>query len=249
VLEHAEKVLEAAERLQEEVTAKGRLARGRVRAAAATQAFVHLFAPFFESFMRAWPGIELTFRTTTHTEQTLADIRNGSTDVGFASLPVYSPALQILELFTDELVLVMNPSHALAGASSVRVEQLERERLILFERGASIRRATDQFLSCAGIGPELALESNDTYFIKRMVESGMGVSLLPKWAAHTEVQEGKLLARSIEGHRLRRSVAMVSLRHPQPAAVRTFVSFIIEHKAELQEAADGTGDLRLRIDD
>ena len=36
------------------------------------------------------------------------DILNGAADVGFASLPVYSPALQVTELFEDELVLVVH---------------------------------------------------------------------------------------------------------------------------------------------
>ena len=102
-LEHAIRLLDEAEALRERVSGGEHSPAGRVRAAAATQAIVHLFAPLFEAFMRAQPRIDVSFRTTASTDETVADILNGAADVGFASLPVYSPALKIENLFEDEL--------------------------------------------------------------------------------------------------------------------------------------------------
>jgi len=239
-LEYAERILDAAEALREHVSGAERALVGRVRASAATQAFVHLFASLFESFMRANPNIELSFRTTVSTEQTLADVLSGATDVGFASLPVYSPALQVTELFGDELVLVVGGQHRLAhdaDGGATTVTEIERERLIMFERGTSIRRTTEDFFKRAGIRPALALESNDTYFMKRMVEQGLGISILPSWTVRDEVEAGKLAQLEIEGHRLRRTVAMISLGRFQPAPTRAFLAFMLHHKAQLQEMA------------
>jgi LysR family transcriptional regulator, cyn operon transcriptional activator len=236
-LEYTERMLDDADALRERLSGREHAPTGRVRAAAATQAFVHLFASLFESFMREHPGIELSFRTTVSTEQTVTDILNGAADVGFASLPVYSPNLQVTELFEDELVLVVGHAHKLAGRTSISVEEVERERLILFERGASIRRATDIFFSKVGIHPALALESNDTYFIKLMVEHGWGISLLPSWSIDDEVRSGKLSQLRISGHRLNRSVAMVSLGRFQPTPTRAFLTYILRHKERLQVMA------------
>ena len=111
--------------------------------------------------------------------------------------------------------------------------------MILFERGASIRHATDDFFKRVGIGPTLALESNDTYFIKLMVEHGMGISLLPAWAVLDEVSQGKLARLRINGHHLRRSVAMVSLGRFQPSPMRAFHAYILHHQEKLQEMARG----------
>ncbi len=238
-LEYVERILDDAEALRESVAGRERSPVGRVRAAAATQAFVHLFAPLFESFMRAHPGIELSFRTTVSTEQTVADILNGAADVGFASLAVYSPALQVTKFFDDELMLIVGQEHRLAGKKSVTIADIERERLILFERGASIRRATDQFFDDIGVRPDLALESNDTYFIKLMVERGMGISLLPVWAVREEVEAGRLAQLRISGHKLRRSVAMVSLGKFQASPTRAFLAFMLRHKAKVQAMAAG----------
>jgi LysR family cyn operon transcriptional activator len=246
-LEYADRILDEASALSERIAGREHAPVGRVRAAAATQAFVHLFASLFESFMRTNAGVELSFRTTVSTDQTVTDILNGAADVGFASMPVYSPALQVTELFEDELFLIVGRAHALANKREASVEEIERERLILFERGASIRRETEAFFKRVQIRPELALESNDTYFIKLMVEHGLGISLLPSWAVRDEVLAGKLAQLQISGHRLRRSVAMLALGRFQPSPTRAFIAYIQRHKASLQKMAgpgegnDGAG--------
>jgi len=236
-LSYAERILEEADALRERIRGDDHEPRGRVRAAAATQAFVHLFARLFESFMRDHERIELSFRTTVSTEQTVADILNGASDVGFASLPVYSPALQVTELFEDELGVVASARHKFAAARETSVTEMRRERFILFEQGASIRRATDAFFKRVDLSPDLALESNDTYFIKLMVEHGLGVSVMPSWAVREEVEAGRLAWLRVSGHRLTRAVAVIALGRFQPSPTRAFIEYILEHRERLQEAA------------
>jgi LysR family cyn operon transcriptional activator len=236
-LSYAERIIEEADALRERMRGDDHEPRGRVRAAAATQAFVHLFARLFESFMRDHERVELSFRTTVSTEQTVADILNGAADVGFASLPVYSPALQVTELFEDELGLVLSPRHALAAAGEVSVVEMRRARFILFEQGASIRRATDAFFKRVDLSPDLALESNDTYFIKLMVEHGVGVSVMPSWAVREEVEAGRLVWLRVGGHRLTRDVAVIALGRFQPSTTRAFIEYVLGHREALQKAA------------
>lgn len=238
LLEDVAELFEAAQRVSAALGAAS-APTGRVRVAAATQAFVHLFVPFFEAFMRAHPGIEVTFRTTASTDQTLADLKSGAADVGFASLPLESSALTVTPLFEDELVLVVGYAHALAGRDEVGIDEIRGERFILFERGASIRRATDRFFAEAGLHPALALESNDTYFIKLMVERGLGISILPGWAVKDEVAWGWLSRARVRGRRLRRTVALLLPGRFLPGATRAFADFTRGQKAEIQRAALG----------
>ncbi|MET0623081.1 MAG: LysR family transcriptional regulator [Pyrinomonadaceae bacterium] len=236
-LSYAERIIGESDALRERMRGDDHEPRGRVRAAAATQAFVHLFARLFESFMRDHERVELSFRTTVSTEQTVADILNGAADVGFASLPLYSPALQVTELFEDELGLVLSPRHKLAVSGEVDVADMRGARFILFEQGASIRRATDAFFKRVDLSPDLALESNDTYFIKLMVEHGVGVSLMPSWAVREEVEAGRLKWMRVAGHRLTRDVAVIALGRFQPSTTRAFIEYVLEHRESLQKAA------------
>src|SRR5262245_62449631 len=127
-LAHAERILDELESLRGRLAGRGTVLQGRVRAAAATQAFVHLFAPLFESFMRKHPGVEVSFRSTASTDQTIADIQNGTAHVGFASLPVYSPALSVQELFEDELVAIVGHGHRLADRTLATLDEILAER-------------------------------------------------------------------------------------------------------------------------
>ena len=233
-LKYAIRILDEAEEMRERLAGREIGLVGRVRVAAATQALVFLFAPLFEDFMDAHESVELLFRTTVSTEQTVEDILNGVADVGFASLAVYSPNLQVIELFDDELVLVVGKKHRLNKLTEVSINRIKQEKWILFERGASIRRATDDFFKKVKIEPETALESNDTYFIKIMIEHGLGVSLMPSWAVREEIKNGKLAQVKIKNHELQRSVAMVSIKGQQSAPIRAFIAFILEHKEQLQ---------------
>lgn len=236
-LEYAHELIEKAEEMREKVAGREKMLVGRVRVAAATQALVYLFAPLFEDFIDANANIELVFRTTVSTEQTVEDILNGVADVGFASLAVYSPVLQVVELFEDELSLIVGKKHHFADKEKISVAELEKERWILFERGASIRRATDDFFKKVKIEPETSLESNDTYFVKLMIEHGLGVSLLPSWAVREEIENGKLAKVKIKKHELKRAVAMVSLKGAKTAPIREFINFVIAEKGKLQELA------------
>ena len=236
-LEYAIKILNEAEKMREFVAGREKSLAGRVRVAAATQALVYLFAPFFEEFMDSFDAVELVFRTTVSTEQTIEDILNGVADVGFASMAVYSPNLAVVELFEDELVLVCGKKHGLAQKAEISIKQLGDERWILFERGSSIRRTTDDFFKQKKIAPETALESNDTYFIKIMIEHGLGISLLPAWAIGNEVKNGDLKIVKVKNLKLTRSVAMVGMKGLQPAPIRAFTKFIYERKEELQRLA------------
>ena len=235
--EPARKILDDADAIRQTVVGSEQALIGTVRVAAATQALVFLFAPLFEEFMDAHERIELVFRTTPHTDQTISDILDGVADVGFASLAVYAPALDVTEVFNDELFLVVGKKHRLAGKRSAGAAELDNERWVLFERGASIRRATDHYFKKVGIKPEKALESNDTYFVKLMVEHGLGVSLMPSWTVKDEVAAGTLSKLRIRDHKLMRSVSMVSLKGRQSRTIEAFLEFILDRRSKLQIAA------------
>jgi DNA-binding transcriptional LysR family regulator len=238
-LSQVSRILDDLDGLAGQGTAASTAPTGQVHAAAATQAFVYLFAPLFQAFMREQPGILLSFRTTPSTDQTLVDILDGAVDVGFASRPVVAPSLQVTPLFEDRLWLVTAADHPLAKAASADAAEIARERFILFERGASIRAATDAFFDKAKVVPATVLESNDTFFIKLMVRQGVGVSLLPAWAVREEVEAGTLARVPIEGEPLKRVVQLVTSGRPLSAAARCFVEFTVARRDELQALARG----------
>jgi ATP-dependent Lhr-like helicase len=69
--------------------------------------------------------------------------------------------------------------------------------------------------------------------------SGYRAEWLDDLCLSGEVAWGRLAKLRIEGHRLRRSVAAISLARFQPAPTRAFLAFMDERRAELQAMAEG----------
>lgn len=123
----------------------------------------------------------------------------GELDVAIVSLPVEARGIQTEVLETDELFAIGNPHHPLAKQRVVSAFMLAGENLILGERGGNTRRLIDGFFAEAGVQPKVAMELNRLAAIKRMVEAGLGVGIVPTKSVREEVAQERLVAWWIEG--------------------------------------------------
>jgi DNA-binding transcriptional LysR family regulator len=237
VLSHAEKIFAELEAIRAGFKGSRTLAASRLRVAMATQALVHLFAATYTEFIRRYPQVELSFRTTANSAETIKQVRANAADVGFASLPIRSRELTVKRLFEDELVLVVSKNHRLAKLLAVDAAELSHERFVLYEQNVSIRHVTDTFFEEAQIEPLIAVESNDTDFIMKIVADGVGVSFLPAWAVAEGIRQDSVSTLIVSGHPLRRSVAMFYLKSNPSSAVEAFTTFLRERQPEIQIAA------------
>lgn len=241
VLSHAERIFNEVEALRAAFKGSETLAASRLRVAMATQALVHLFGPIYSKFIRRYPQVELSFRTTANTNETIKQVRSNVADVGFASLPIHSRELAVKSLFEDELVLVVSKHHKLANTDSVEAESLTSERFILYEQSVSVRQVTDAFFEEVNVEPIIVVESNDTDFILQMVTEGIGISFMPAWAVTEGLRQDSVRTLRVARHHLFRSVAIFYLKSNPAAAVRAFLSFLIEHQEEIQRRAQPDG--------
>ena len=239
-LEHAIRILDEAQTLKERVLGRESAPVGRVRVAAATQAFVHLFAPIFESFMRTNPGVDLSFRSTVSTDTTVADILNGAADVGFASLPVYSPTLKVTDLFEDELVLVVGHGHKLAG----------RDRR---PRGDPARRAAHPLRARRPPSAAPPTSSSTRWGSTRRSPSSRTTPTSSRsWSSGASASRSCPPGRCATrwpgagwpscASRATASAGRwrpISLGRFQPSATRAFLDYMLERKGELQAMAEG----------
>ena len=86
-----------------------------------------------------------------------------------------------------------HPLAARAG-SALHAADLAGSPLILMETGTNLRAYVDRLLSAAGVEEQISMELDNVEAIKRMIEAGLGVSLLPRVSVGAEVAEGRLVA-------------------------------------------------------
>ena len=120
-------------------------------------------------------------------------------DFGLATLPVRERGLEAEPLFARVDVWICPPGHALASRASVTPATAARFPLLALERGSQSRALLDEVLRAAGARPSLAMELGSIEVIKRFVEIGFGVALVPQVAVAREVAEGRLAAVAARG--------------------------------------------------
>ena len=109
-------------------------------------------------------------------------LRVDELDLAFLSVTerVESHGLGLHQLVSEELVLVVSPTHRLAGRRRVRMAELAGEEFVSYRAGSRLRELLESAGRSAGFEPRVTLESNESERIRRLVGRGLGVAILPR---------------------------------------------------------------------
>jgi DNA-binding transcriptional LysR family regulator len=140
--------------------------------------------------------------------RTLEALLNREVDFGVVALPVKDSRLTAEWIHKDELVLVAAPSHALARAGKLRIEDVARHPLLLPKQGRQ-REQIDLLFSIRELKPNIGMELDSSELLKRFVAAGMGIGFAPKSTVAGDEEGGTLNVLPIEGVRLVRELALV----------------------------------------
>ena len=111
------------------------------------------------------------------------------------------------------MVLTCVPDHQLAQQRAIKVQQLNGERYVAFDRELRIRREVDRFLHGHGVSVDVVLEFDNIENIKKAVEIAAGVALLPLPTLFREINAGTLAAVPLEDSRFVRPLGIIRQRH------------------------------------
>lgn len=159
-------------------------------------------------------------------------VRAGEADLGLVTAsPSDAPddaALALLFLADYETCVVVPPGHPLAEGPAVPAEALAGMPLILMESGTNLRAYVDRLLGAAGVDEQVAMELDNVEAIKRMIESELGISLLPQVAVAAEVAAGRLAALPLaDVPRAHRRIALCYRRDKYlSAGLRRFIALL-----------------------
>ena len=144
-------------------------------------------------FSAAHPGVRLAVKTGT-SEEILDMVLHDQVQLGIIRA-LANPEIETIPLYTDTLVLIAGPGHRLARSSTgrqARMADLAGEVLVLFGRSSSYLEFTTATFRQAGVLPGSVLELDNIEAAKKMVERGLGVSLVPTSTVAGELAAGTL---------------------------------------------------------
>ncbi len=133
------------------------------------------------------------------TEVLLERLRAGTVDLALMARPLDDQGLAGLDLVVEPFVLVAPVGHPLAVHRPVRLQDLAGASLLLMEDGHCLRDQAIEVCAIAGAPPPTSVSAASVSTLVRMVESGLGPTLLPASAIAAEMRAGQgLVARSFE---------------------------------------------------
>jgi DNA-binding transcriptional LysR family regulator len=204
---------------------------GRVRLGTSASISIYLLPPLFRRFRARYPETELLVVTGNAAEIARAIAAN-DLDLGLVSLPVRSRELVVAPFYRDELVAIGPPQRAWRGRLA-RPADLGREPLILFERGATLRRLIDQWFHRGGVVPEQVMELGNTEAIKKLVQAGLGWSVTSWFSAKSEARSRRLAAIRLDPP-LHRPIGLVYRRDKtRTPSLEAFLAAVEELRAQL----------------
>ena len=176
-----------------------RLARLRDGAAGTVRVSTHCYTGYhwLPAVMRAFRAdhpeadVRIVGEATTRPIEALLE---REIDVAITTEVPTSSLLRTRPVLSDEIVLLVPPSHRLAGRARIEARDVADEHLILYASTPDQSAFCVDVLRPAGIRPRRYTSIQLTEGILEMVKAGLGVTALAEWSARPEVERGNLRA-------------------------------------------------------
>jgi DNA-binding transcriptional LysR family regulator len=164
---------------------------GVVRVAAAPTAAAGIVSQAFSALRNERPRVRLSLREA-YSEEAILMAEDGEVDVAVARGPVQRSGLRCVMLIEEPLVLIAASDHPLlCGAEAIRLADLRDQHFVLFGIDSRTALHATVVSACAEAGfvPDVACEGAELMTIGNLVESRVGIALVPRTTALLLVNE------------------------------------------------------------
>ena len=233
LLDYAERLTRLKDEAERAIRELQELRRGRV-VVGVNEAAVHVLLPIVVQFRKAHPQAQVEMRRVL-SRQIPGEVLNRSLDFGLVTFPPGERGLLSVPLGVDELVMLAHPTRPLARRRQITMEEFGRQTVIAHNdpspRRDRVLRLFEQ--KHAPINIQMSLPSLDG--IKRAVEMNLGVALLPRRCALSEIARKQLAAVRVPQLRVPRDLRLIHRRTGESShAASAFLEAAQSHASEAQ---------------
>ncbi len=222
----AKEIIQRYRELEDKLNAFSNVVTGVVRVATVHSVGLYEMSAPLKKFLKAFPQVSVHLEYS-RSNKILEEILRGSIDIGVVAYPTPRPQLAVIPFREDKLVLACAPGHPLSRFRRIPLKKLAGETFVGYERDIPTRKATDRVLRKAGVQVRYVMELDNIETIKRVVEIGTGLAIIPEPAARQEVKNRTLVTVQLGDDAFIRPVGIV---HKQgrifSPAVEKFIEFL-----------------------
>jgi DNA-binding transcriptional LysR family regulator len=207
------------------------LQRGKLSLSANEYTVMYLL-PLLPKFRERHPHIKIEVKRSL-ASRISSEVLARETEIGIISFKPNDASVTSVPVLTDELALIVPPKHPLADKATVSVRELGAESFVAHNVPSPYRERVVRTFEKYRTPLNISLEMPTLEAIKRFVEGGMGVALVPRLTAQAEIARGQVVALSVREMKFERRLYLVyrkgaTLSH----AARAFLRLARENQAE-----------------
>jgi LysR family hydrogen peroxide-inducible transcriptional activator len=210
ILERAKAILASSQDLVEYASASGEPMVGTIRLGVIPTIAPFLLPNVLPDIREHYPKLKIALREDL-TANLLVRLADHQLDFALIALPYDTSGLLVKELFVDEFWLVAGENDPALKGKEIHLPPKMAERLLLLEEGHCLRDHTMQACKHSDIRNAEGMEATSLLTLLQMVESGMGIALLPEMAVKGGILNGTTLtARPLAPPAPKRVIALVA---------------------------------------
>ena len=221
-------ILERFQSLDQRLREGSEVMSGTVRVATVYSLGLHTLPPYVKQFLAQHPQVNVRVEYS-RTDRVYDACLDGTIDLGIVAQPSRRAQIEVIPLRPEPLVLVCSPEHRLARRRKVSLAQLEAQPFVAFDRSVPTRKAIDRLLKEHRVSVSIVTEFDNIETIKRSVEAGLGVSILPQNCVRNEEKARTLVPVTFSDGPFTRSIGIIHRKQREllPTA-RAFLNLLIE---------------------
>lgn len=182
LLEHARLIVQQVERLRGDLGSFARGLAGSVRLLSNTAALSEHLPRAIAAFLAAHPTISVDLEERESVDIAEA-IASGAADIGIASEAALPEGLETFPFRDDRLVLVVPSGDPLGGTRQIRLVDVVGRDFVGLPRESALQRHIVGHAARLGTTMKVRARVSGFDAVCRMVESGVGVAIVPETAA------------------------------------------------------------------
>jgi DNA-binding transcriptional LysR family regulator len=185
--------------------------------------------PVLDAFRREHPQIKVTVQRALASR--IADeVLSHSVDIGVVSFRPDDPQVHSIVVYRDQLVCIVSPAHPLAKARTASIARLGREPFVAHNVPSPLRQKVIAAFQRHKTPLQMEVELPSLEAIKRFVQRGNGVALVPGLTVEYELASGALVAVSVPELQVERKLRLVYRRQATLShAAREFLRIVEAH--------------------
>ena len=226
LLSSAPAVLDELKRAEEDIRQIALHREGILRISTECYTCYHWLPPVLKPFSRDFPRVEVRI-VAEATRRPIEALLDGRLDLAVTSTATRNQKLTFKPLFKDEMVVIVNPDHALASRPYVAAKDFASEDLLVYALPREELSIYQKVLIPAGVSPRHVSRVELTEAIIEMVKAGLGIAVMARWAVTPQVEAGTLCALPLTSKGFHRQWSAAMIRHKAtPPYLMRFVELL-----------------------